>query len=341
MQFGIKCSNHDNNPKYTQKMMIHDYHHKSETIDGKHVWQWFKKHEKSILASQNEARKCSNIITKMRKICTTNINYKKQHLQKFMEKSLINEYILHAPLRQLQIYDMFVECIKQIHSPCLKIRNQSLSKYCICCKKQYYMQMLFCLQYCGDINLFNMTQCLTNDNICCCFCLRKVHKHAKLVIDSEYQSKNTFQICKLMIQNRISKQKAINVCWWDLSEYVWRYGIIENVLKKTDLTLKVKLFDTDSICPLECIKISLKYLPNNSFFVFWYEKNQHKHFLENEFSIDKNNENMIDWWNFSNAFDEYWQIPIVFKDIYPQPAYFQQINDSVTLFNLLCDENVV
>ena len=329
-QYTELCSQLDVNHKYSQQRMIDEYSHDTEVIDGLSISHWFEKHSSKILQTYEYCVQILQQINDMTIKCKNNINIKTNFLLKKIRKQNINEYILYAPVRQLQIYKLLIECIIKIHQPCLTITNKSFVKFCVCCNRQYYLEMLLCSKYCHQIDWFCMSQCVTNHNICCCFCVPET-----LSQDSSLEN------CKMLLKHRNVTTDKTFICWWDFSEYLWRYGLILKVIDKSIMNIKILIVDTDSVNPRSCMYLTLQYMTNKTFFIFWNSNDIYGSIDEDQFVIDEHNAHIIGWQTFKNAFKNTWQIPIKTQQGICKPVYFCQINHSVQLYNTLCTNQIL
>lgn len=63
--------------------------------------------------------------------------------------------------------------------------------------------------------------------------------------------------------------------------------------------------------------------------------------MSQNFEIDVENKHMIGWLESHDAFTSKWQIPVVWQSKQKIPLFFYQICDSIQLYNILCDMNVL
>ena len=340
-----KCTNQCtamlNNNKYTLDMMIDEFGHETELINGESLRKWFNNILPSIRGNYDQCLKHQNIIKKMTMICKSNIKCKKQTLAQVIHKSCINEYILHAPIRQLQLYDQISQCISKIHESSVLCHSKSLLKICILCNKEYPIEILLCMKYCGNIHWENMTQSLLNDNIFCSFCLRRHEEIAKIIIGNFYNWSNCQQNNEYLIKNINFTNQQTYVCWWDFSEYMWRYAKIQRLINSSILTIKIKIVDTDSVAPATTQQLCCKYFASHTYFIIVHTKQMYPSIPDAKFEIDANNEHMLGWTKFSNIWKDNWQIPVKMYDNTAGPVYFQQIGHSVKLYNWLCENNIL
>ena len=334
----LKCMNNNSNPKYNDQTMINAYYCKTDQINNKHINEWFKNKEKLLYESYQHCNNILNCIKILQKKCNTNIERKIEALQSKVKHENINQYLLYATIRQLQIYEQFVTCASYMHKPNKPIDKNSILKHCIICDKDYYNEMLFCKQYFAKQSWYYFAQCMNNYDIFCGFCLKNAEQYYTLKNQQNTGCNKSYNNANAVIFDQTLKKCTKYLCWWDLQEYMWRYGIIRDVIKKTTLTLQIQTVDSDHICAGDLINITLKFKENNTFFVCWYDKYScDKSYADDDFVIDSNNEHLQDWHNFKNCFESNWQIPICLSQKHERiPVNFEQINNSKQLWNILC-----
>ena len=345
----LKCTNNNSNPKFNDQTMINAYYYNSDKLHNRHINKWFQTKHKLLCESYQQCNNILNCIKILHKKCMKNIQLKIEALNTKIKRDNINEYLLYATIRQLQIYEQFVTCFLYMHTRNKQIQNDSTIKHCILCEKDYYNEMLFCKQYFANQNWYYFSQCMNNYDICCGFCLKNVEQYYNLIIQQNNGCNKSYNIAHAVILDENLDEYTKYLCWWDLQEYMWRYGIIRDVMDETTLTLKIEALDSDQICPCEFINITLKYKENNTFFVCWYDEchcdksdtddecHCDKSYTDDEFTIDSNNEHLQDWYNFKNCWQSNWQIPIRLSATNEHiPVNFEQIHNSKQLWNTLC-----
>ena len=162
--FMLQCNPRYISNNYTLQMMIDEFSIKSEQINGSTISAWFNNNKQEMLNDINYCHTIMNSIENMYKKISNNIALKINKLNTLISHKCINEYILHAPLRQLEIYTNFIQCVIKMHSPTNLIHEKTGMKHCILCERDYPIEILFCEQYCQFIEWYN---------IICCFCIHK------------------------------------------------------------------------------------------------------------------------------------------------------------------------
>lgn len=324
-----KCCNQNPNVEYTLQNMIDEFHLNTENIQDIPIKKWFRNQKSDLMINPYYCNTMCKIIDRKHDEINKSIQHKKQQLSQIIPTNCINEYILHAPLRQLQIIKNFVQCISKMHQKCTLIDNNHESKYCIVCNKYYPTTMLYCPKYYTSSYWVPMTQSMTNFNMCCCFCVGYTY------CGVTWQD-NMFKITEKLLKQPNKKY----LCWWDLQYYMWRYASILKVKNWSILKLNIEITDTDCIAPLQICDIILKKLPNDTFFVVLKSFLKIFTIADNQFELDETNEHIMGWTHFSNAFTPQWQIPVVLNNKGQIPIDFYQICGSVKLFNMLHEANL-
>lgn len=325
---------------YTDQMMIDDWFKSSDmSIDDQLLHCWFKDNIRTIFKNIDCAKDTLAQLIDMSNTIQKKIDTYKNKLSTVIIMKNINTKILKAPQRRLKMY---IDIVKHwINIQTKQIYNlTNHDKYCVCCGLKYDSAMMNNKYYCGDIQPWTMTQMNLNNNICCCFCITRVHNMAKYAKSFPNANWNELSFCDEIahwLTNYNSNDNTWFLCWYDFMYEKWRYATIVKVLNSQILKLKILISDIDLFAAQQLQTIILSECLPYSYFIYFQATSLKFEIFDHQFSIKADDDHKLDWLHSKNVFQDQWQITITMRDGTTLPVQFWQIRNSKQLYMYLLE----
>lgn len=332
------CLNDCNKIYYTDQMMIDDWF-KSEhlCIDDKLLHIWFDENVCTIFNNIESGKQTLLELLDMSNVIDKKIVKYTNALVSVIPFDSINMKILNAPKRRLKFYIDIVQNWVNLQTQG-EYELTNTKKWCVCCGLEYDSSMMNNKYYCGHIEPWSLMQMTLNDNICCCFCIKRVHNmvhYQQNRIPANWNSLTIFNKTCYWLFNYNNHDDKWFVCWYDFSHEMWRYGLILKVLNTNSLKLKIQVSDVDLFEAQGTTIISLNECLPYSYFIYFQCTNYKMEFVDDNFMIATNDNHKMDWLHSKHIYDDKWQIPITLADGTTMHVAFWQIRNSNQLYKYL------
>lgn len=308
---------------YHEKHMFYDYHLNIDLINGESIHDWWTKMMLNLPSNLKQARKLQHELNSYNSLLQSNIPIKINILKHYNNNKRINKDLLQANIRQLMFMKSIIDyCVMYYAKDTSVSIKFDTTKQCLCCHRQFYMQMLSSNKYVFTNQILQMSQSMSKHNIVCNFCLRNVIRKCN-TSDSQY--------IKQLVSQIKDTTCAWVLSWFDMTLGEWRYGMIQQMTQQGMTQLKI--VDTDEYNPDTTIQLDLRDMTTHSW-VVCFQPTLDDSYQQN-IEIEGTNEHAIGWLEAKNKFTNAWDIPVRLNSQILTTCCFEHVCNNVELFNIV------